>query len=330
MQAKALRERACIADNMASVVDEEVIVIVLPVSRAIASVALLAFHALLRIYRPSSEHLLIRYNRMVARYPRWLIAIHPRVDFVDEFELRFSCDVSNVMQRHLFYRGAWQHELISVLKLALEPGDVFVDIGAHHGYLALPAARIVGVEGLVFAVEASPAQLSVLAQSVVRNRLDNVVLISLAASDAASIGQIHQPEEGKEGAAAIVPNFEAAASYSVLFTDLCSVLPRSVWRRIKVIKIDVEGWEYMAFLGLSQLLATEPPALIICEARDDLLRMAGSSLEQLSSLLADFGYQPVHVHSLDHDDLAFVNTTRALGLMERLEAAQLVTSAAFN
>ena len=37
----------------------------------------------------------------------------------------------------------------------LNPGGIFIDIGAHHGYYSLLASSLVGAKGKVFSVEAS-------------------------------------------------------------------------------------------------------------------------------------------------------------------------------
>lgn len=47
-------------------------------------------------------------------------------------------------------------------RIGLQPGDVFVDVGAGSGYFALPAARIVGERGRVYAVDVARPMLDVI------------------------------------------------------------------------------------------------------------------------------------------------------------------------
>src|ERR1700753_3810268 len=44
----------------------------------------------------------------------------------------------------------------------LRPGDVFFDVGAHHGWMSMVAARKVGSKGKVVAFEPSPVLASYL------------------------------------------------------------------------------------------------------------------------------------------------------------------------
>ncbi len=58
-----------------------------------------------------------------------------------------------------------------LLREGLGRGDVFVDVGCGPGFFSLPAARIVGKHGVVYAVDTEPAMLAELQR---RNPPENV------------------------------------------------------------------------------------------------------------------------------------------------------------
>lgn len=48
----------------------------------------------------------------------------------------------------------------TLVKAGIKPGDIFLDIGCGTGYFALPAARLVGPKGLVYALDVSGVMLA--------------------------------------------------------------------------------------------------------------------------------------------------------------------------
>ncbi len=59
-------------------------------------------------------------------------------------------------------------------EIGLKPGDTFVDIGVGTGLFALPAARMVGAEGLVFGLDISPEMVEDLALAAAAEGLSNL------------------------------------------------------------------------------------------------------------------------------------------------------------
>jgi ubiquinone/menaquinone biosynthesis C-methylase UbiE len=42
-----------------------------------------------------------------------------------------------------------------LLNIGLKPGDTFIDVGSGEGYFAIPAAKIVGEQGRIFALDSN-------------------------------------------------------------------------------------------------------------------------------------------------------------------------------
>ena len=66
---------------------------------------------------------------------------------------------------------------------SLEPGMVFLDIGAHVGLYSLPAAGRVGETGRVIAFEPHPSNRGLLEENIDRNEVENVTVVPAAVSD---------------------------------------------------------------------------------------------------------------------------------------------------
>ena len=88
--------------------------------------------------------------------PDWWTT-HPRVA-VRRHGLRLELDLRDNLQRTLYFTGTYEPGLLRALREELEPGDVYVDVGAHVGVHALSAARRIGElgGGRVIAFEPTP------------------------------------------------------------------------------------------------------------------------------------------------------------------------------
>jgi FkbM family methyltransferase len=87
--------------------------------------------------------------------------------------------VPELASLQLYRFGFIEPDVTTALILSLEPGTVFVDVGAHHGYHSLVASHLVGEQGAVYAFEPSPASYDVLRRNV--RELTNVHVHPVAA-----------------------------------------------------------------------------------------------------------------------------------------------------
>lgn len=71
-------------------------------------------------------------------------------------------------------RRRWQNPDSILADIGLRPGLTFVDVGCGDGFFALPAAKIVGKEGRVYAVDFDAQAISSLKEKALRSSLMNV------------------------------------------------------------------------------------------------------------------------------------------------------------
>ena len=71
----------------------------------------------------------------------------------------------------------------------LEPGMVFMDVGANIGFFSLLASSKLGEEGLVLAFEPNPENLSLFEASVAINGFDNIEILPYAVAEVS--GHVH-------------------------------------------------------------------------------------------------------------------------------------------
>jgi FkbM family methyltransferase len=191
-------------------------------------------------------------------------------------EGHFPDDASNRLWRHL-----------------LRPGQTVLDVGAHLGTYALPAAAI-GAN--VIAVEASATNAELLRLAASRNSFANLhVLHAAATAEPGTVsfkplgpwGHIlfeSERAEGQKGA-----TVEAVALDDVIRAHGCE--------RIDLMKMDVEGFELDALAGLGTLLARDDAPPFLIEANGHTLHETGHVPGDLLSALEQYGYECFQVNS---------------------------------
>jgi len=100
------------------------------------------------------------------------------------FGSRFSLDLSDYMQRHI-YAGSFERNESKIVRHMLRPGMTFVDVGANVGYYTALAARLVGPTGSVFAFDPSEYAFPRLSRMIEVSGLTNVRAFKCGLADTA-------------------------------------------------------------------------------------------------------------------------------------------------
>jgi FkbM family methyltransferase len=164
----------------------------------------------------------------------------------------------------------------------LRPGHVFVDVGANIGYFTLLAAALVRPGGRVFAFEPNPDNCRLMRQSLAENAFDHVTLYEKAVAESAQ--QLSLSGGGADSNARLMRANELAGREG-LFTQVEAVTLDNVLHdleRLDLLKIDIEGAEPRAWLGMQNVVRKHRPVLI-SEYAPDLIRVT-SDVEPQSYL----------------------------------------------
>ncbi len=71
-------------------------------------------------------------------------------------------------------RRNWQNPERILAEIGLKFGQIFVDLGCGTGFFSIPAARVVGESGMVYALDADSYALSVLRKTAADESLNNI------------------------------------------------------------------------------------------------------------------------------------------------------------
>ena len=165
----------------------------------------------------------------------------------------------------------------------LRPGDTFIDVGAHVGWFSTIASRQVGPDGQVLAVEPYPENAAVLRTNLALNGTQNVLVVESALGNRPGTLRIRK---GSDSGSVTALEWSTGGEVEVPMTTLDEVT--SAIAAIKLMKIDVEGWESKVLRGAAETLRRSANVLI--EINRPALQEAASSPEELFDLLRSTGF----------------------------------------
>ncbi|WP_327269030.1 FkbM family methyltransferase [Streptomyces sp. NBC_01218] len=196
----------------------------------------------------------------------------------------------------------------------LQPGDIFVDVGANIGYYSLMASRSVGRSGRVIAIEASPAFHDLLRANVTLNQATNIRTVNEAVSDRSELLHFILASSANMGANSIVPYAgEAESQIDVPARPLPDILRSSELAAARVIKVDVEGAEGAVVRGLLPALALlRPDAELAIEVTPERLAKLGETAQELLDVLAAHGFHPYRLPN-DYEAASYPQAVRERG-----------------
>jgi len=176
-----------------------------------------------------------------------------------------------------------------VIKKEIKEGDVVLDIGANIGYYTLIFAKLVGPKGKVFAFEPDPENFALLNKNIKINEYKNVVLINKAVSNETGEIKLYLNEYNKANHQ-IYPSKNHRKSILIQTTRLDDFF-KDYKGKIDFVKIDIEGAEYLAIQGMSNLLNKNKNIKIITEFYPCWLENFNVKSEEYLKLLSKHGFK---------------------------------------
>jgi FkbM family methyltransferase len=184
---------------------------------------------------------------------------------------------------HLAYLiGTAETHLQRIIREYVSAGDTVYDIGANIGYVTLSLAKQVGTAGRVIAFEPVPQNIELLRENVAINRLANVEIIERAASDRSGAAVIRMSDNLAMASLVWHTDDSLAAEVAIHTVAIDECVQDKELLAPKFVKLDVEGAEGLALLGMRNTLAVAKPVLFV-ECSD-------AGRETAWQLLQDLGY----------------------------------------
>ena len=214
----------------------------------------------------------------------------PTLPPVNVHSLSMRLDMGEGIQNAMA-NGSYELEQTAWAIECLSAGDRFVDVGASFGYYTGLASTIVGRYGQVFAFEPSPVASKVIETTIAENRLTNVRLIRAAVGNTDGYQSLFMPVNSPVHSPSFFFSDPAFIPTRVPMMSLDRHAALNDGRAIKLIKIDVEGFEPNVIMGMHGLIRKGLVKNIFCEFNSGWLKRNNAiTPSELLSLITSHGF----------------------------------------
>lgn len=170
-----------------------------------------------------------------------------------------------------------------IFKKVVQPGMTVVDIGANIGYYTLQFSTWVGPQGRVWAFEPEPRNHRILSDVIADNKITNVDIFPVAISNEAGSHKLFVSGENQGDHRFYDPTGDRP-SIEIPTARLDDFFSGEN-RRVDVIKMDIQGSEYAALLGMQETIKQNPQIIIVSEFSPKILRDQGVAADKFIQLL---------------------------------------------
>jgi len=232
------------------------------------------------------------------------------VEIVTAFGARMPGRLDDLISRHLYFFGVFEPAVTALYREILQPGDVMVDVGANVGAHTLLAAHLVGPQGRVHAIEASPSIFARLRINLDANGAGQVLAHNIAVAEREGIVPIFLSDPSNLGASTIIPGeadrLGAAHEALVPARPLQEIVPPEDLAAARLIKIDVEGAEWLVVQGMRDALPLlRPDVSILLEVNPKSIMHLGGTLAKLVDIFTQAGFAASMIPNRYDEDFYF-------------------------
>ncbi len=179
--------------------------------------------------------------------------------------------------------GSYERNQQILFEKWVKEGDIVFDVGAHVGFYTLLGSVLVGGRGQVVAFEPVPKNLSYLKKHLQINSVSNVEVVEAAVSDR------HGHVRLSSGPSSSMWHFDAQGELEVQTVSLDELVLSAKLPPPDVVKMDIEGAEFLALNGSARVVREFHPVLFLSTHGIDVHQKCCRFLESAGYRLTPIG-----------------------------------------
>jgi len=185
------------------------------------------------------------------------------ITYDEDIQLAVEPDFNSLVTSVLLAESDWFEYEIEFWRDSIEEGMVVIDIGANVGVYTFSAARRVGANGKVIAVEPLPKCIDLLKETCHLNNFSNVLICESAVSN--QVGKVKFSTDKKNETNQVLLEEKTPDQVNTITVDALTLdtIPTMYnLEKIDFIKIDAEGHEMQVFHGATEVLKVFKPKIM--------------------------------------------------------------------
>lgn len=203
-------------------------------------------------------------------------------------EIKLNLYKDSILSQFI-YEGFEKEEIDFMLR-TLNQNDFFIDIGSNIGLFSLIASKKVGSKGKVICFEPSQEIYGRLIENIELNEFKNIEARNIGLSDKEGELKFYFSDQGFDAWNSFAPDSRLKKSINVNASTLDKQLDYIDKSKIKMVKIDVEGWEKFVIKGGCSFFANYSP-IVMVEFTEENTFNAGYSVHDIFIELESLGYE---------------------------------------
>lgn len=222
--------------------------------------------------------------------------------------VKLELDPTSIIDRRLISGEGHDKILAELLSDQLRNGGIFVDVGANIGYFSLLAARLPNVH--VLAYEPSPRELKrFYANMLLNDPQGTITIYPFGLSNEDCVLPLHLSGDANPtmNSVADLSSFmkyvETVDCHFAPFDKLVSPLQLD---QVRLVKIDVEGYELSVLDGIASIMDKMPNATFVVEISPSFLEKLGRNAAEIYAYFERYGFIPrfgLKEKSFQYDDV---------------------------
>lgn len=209
--------------------------------------------------------------------------------FDEDILLAVEASFNSLVTSVLIAEGDWFETEMEFWRNWVKPGMTVIDVGANVGVYTFSAARRVGNQGKVLAVEPFSGCVRCLEETCRLNQLSWVKVCAGAASDRQGKARLSLCESSELNELVTDdhnPEIKPGTFEEVQCFTLDSLIEKESLNQVDIVKIDAEGHELSVLAGSEKILSEFAPVILY----ENIAGSKGSNL-QVANYLISKGYQ---------------------------------------